>query len=183
MTSLTSWAHCLYLCKDTYTRTYIGSDESNYQFKCSMQWLILNLEVILPKTVYYHHCIHKKTTEFWTKIVNKKRSWKCFYLATCLYEFEYWILNSNCFLFPWHVLTPHSPHGDLLPKGNLCRLSVLNVNHHVALKHGFAWLCLAVCKPSFSLCAFWLTWAPQCLACSDCACCYKPVIQMVSTFH
>lgn len=47
--------------------------------------------------------------------------------------------------------------GDLLPKGKLCRLSVLNVHHHVASKHGFAWLCLAVCKPSLSCCAFWLT--------------------------
>lgn len=29
--------------------TDMGEDESNYQFKCSMQWLILNLEVIQPK--------------------------------------------------------------------------------------------------------------------------------------
>lgn len=163
-------------------QTYIGVDESNYQFKCSMQWLILNLEVILPKTVYYHHCIHKKTTKLWTKIV-KKKVMKMFLLSNLSVRIRILNIELELLLFSWHVLTPHSPHGDLLPKGKLCRLSVLNVHHHVALKHGFAWLCLAVCKPSFSFCAFWLTWAPQCLACSDCPCCYKPVIQMVSTSH
>lgn len=45
---------------------------------------------------------------------------------------------------------------------------------------GFAWLFVS---PHSVFVHFWLTRAPQCLAYSDCPCSYKPVIQMVSTFH
>lgn len=72
-----------------------------------------------------------------------------------------------------------------MPKGNLSvehRVPVLNVLHLVALKHEFAWLSLAV-RPHSSFCVFWLPRAPQCLACIDCPCWYKPATQMAGTPH
>lgn len=80
--------------------------------------------------------------------------------------------------------------GTCCQRVNLCRLSVLWMSTiMLLLKHGvllgFIWLLFmgfflffCFCNPSFSRRAFWLT----CLACSDCLCCYEPVLQMVEHF-
>lgn len=75
---------------------------------------------------------------------------------------------------------PSLPNRDLLPK---CRMLVLNVGHLVALKHGFAWLRLTVRSSHSVDVHFGLTWTPQCLACDDRLCYYKPVMQIVGTSH
>lgn len=151
-------------------------------FKCSMQWLILNLEAIQLKRISHHHYNHKKTITW--NYYKKKVVLEMFLLN----HVSVWVWTLNIeqkllyfFLGMFWPLTPWN--GDLLPKGKLCRMLVLNVRHHVALKHGFAWLRLAVRSSHSVYVHFGLTWAPQCLACNDCLCYYKPVIQIVSTSH
>lgn len=120
-----SWLHCLFLHTPTYNT---GQHESNYNFRYSMQWLILNLEKIQSETVY-HHSVHN-ITKPWLKTVGLmiQKTFILFDLSVWLKNSRY--LNSFNFCGMFWPIAPTAACGTCCQRVNC--VGSLNVHHHVA---------------------------------------------------
>lgn len=167
-----SWLHCLFLHTPTYNT---GQHESNYNFRYSMQWLILNLEKIQSETVC-HHPVHN-ITKPWLKTVGLiQKTFILFDLSVWLNDSRY--LNSFNFCGMFWPIAPTAACGTCCQRVNC--VGSLNVHHHVAF---IAWsfllgFCMAVLKSLISVHLADLGSSVFGLACP---CCYEAVIQMVNT--